>query len=307
MVDMSDLLKKYLFQDNSTRIQAVRLTQAWQTGLAHQNLPDCVRNLLGELMSAAVLLASNIKFDGSLVLQLQGDGPVSLIVVECNADLTIRATATLREDADVPANGTLQTLLNTQGEGRFSVILDPGKQTTDLQPYQGIVPLEGETVAEVLEHYMQHSEQLDTRLWLSADENCSSGLLLQKLPDHGGHADAPSEESWDRAVTLANTLQTEELRELDTDTLIKRLFWEEALLTFEPQSITWHCPCTRERVGNMLRMLGRDEVQSILSERETVDVSCNFCGQPYQFDAVDCASLFTDNPDSAHANPRSIH
>lgn len=258
-------------------------------------------------MSAAVLLASNIKFNGSLVLQLQGDGPVSLIVVECNADLTIRATATLREDCEIPNNGSLQTLLNTQGEGRFSVILDPDKHTTDLQPYQGIVPLEGETVAQVLEHYMQHSEQLDTRLWLAANENCSSGLLLQKLPDQGGHNSTSSEESWNRAITLADTLQPEELRELGIDTLIKRLFWEETLLTFEPQHVRWHCPCTRERVGNMLRMLGRDEVESILTERETVDVSCNFCGKPYQFDAVDCASLFTHNPDSAHAHPRSIH
>ena len=132
-------------------------------------------------------------------------------------------------------------------------------------------------------------------------------MLLQKLPDHGGHADTSSEESWNRAVTLADTLKPEELRELGVDTIIKRLFWEETLLTFEPQSIRWHCPCTRERVGNMLRMLGRDEVESILTERETVDVSCNFCGKPYQFDAVDCASLFTHNPDSAHAHPRSIH
>jgi molecular chaperone Hsp33 len=307
MPNMSDLLKKYLFQDNSTRIQAVRLTKAWQTGIGHQPLPNCVRNLLGELMSAAVLLASNIKFDGSLVLQLQGDGPVSLIVVECNADLTIRATAALREGAEVPENGTLQTLLNTQGQGRFSVVLDPNKNTTDLKPYQGIVPLEGETVAQVLEHYMHHSEQLETRLWLAADEKCSSGLLLQRLPDQGGHAGTSTEESWNRAVTLGNTLKPEELRELDTDTLIKRLFWEETLLTFEPKAIQWHCPCTRERVGSMLRMLGREEVESILSEREKVDVSCNFCGKPYQFDSVDCAGLFTNNPNSAHAHPRSIH
>lgn len=304
---MSDLLKKYLFQDNTTRVQAVRLTQAWQTGLAHQQLPICVRNLLGELVSATVLLASNLKFDGSLVLQLQGDGPVSLIVVECNADLTIRATAALREDAEIPDNGSLQNLLNTHGQGRFSVVLDPNKRTTDLQPYQGIVPLEGETVAQVLEHYMRHSEQLDTRLWLAANAQSCSGLLLQKLPDQGGQPATSAQESWSRAVTLANTLKPEELQDLDIDTLIKRLFWEEALLTFEPQTIRWHCPCTRERVGNMLRMLGQDEVESILSERETVDVSCNFCGKPYQFDAVDCASLFTHNPDSAHAHPRSVH
>lgn len=305
---MSDELKKYLFQDNTVRVQAVRLTDAWQDGLEHQHYPDCVRQLLGELVSAAVLLASNIKFDGSLVLQLQGDGPVALIVVECNANLDIRATATLREGIVVPDNGTLQTLLNANGMGRFIVVLDPNRETTDMQPYQGIVPLEGDSVAQVLEGYMRSSEQLDSRLWLTANGECSAGLLLQRLPGHGGKISASAQEdTWQRAVILAETLQTHELLDLPSDAVVQRLFWEEALLAFEPQTVRWHCPCTRERVGNMLRMLGHAEIESILSETGQVDVSCNFCGKPYLFDAIDCAGLFTENHDSGHANPKSLH
>ena len=305
---MSNQLKKYLFQDNTVRVQAVRLTDAWLEGLAHQQFPACVQQLLGELVSAAVLLASNIKFDGSLVLQLQGDGPVALIVVECSASLDIRATATLREGTPVPESGTLQSLLNANGQGRFIVVLDPNRETTDLQPYQGIVPLEGDSVAQVLEGYMRSSEQLDTRLWLAANDHCSAGLLLQRLPGHGGNISAVhQEETWQRAAILAETLQTPELLELPSDTVVQRLFWEDALLAFEPQPVRWHCPCTRDRVANMLRMLGAEEIESILSEREHVDVACNFCGKPYQFDAVDCASLFTENHDSGHANPQSLH
>ena len=305
---MSNQLKKYLFQDNTVRVQAVRLTDAWQDGLVHQHYPDCVQQLLGELVSAAVLLASNIKFDGSLVLQLQGDGPVALIVVECNVNRDIRATATLREGVDVPADGSLQTLLNANGNGRFIVVLDPNRETTDMQPYQGIVPLEGDSVAQVLEGYMRSSEQLDTRLWLTADARCSAGLLLQRLPGHGGKITATvQEETWQRAVILAETLKTQELLDLSSDEVVQRLFWEETLLAFEPQNVRWHCPCTRERVGNMLRMLGAVEIESILSESDEVEVSCNFCGKPYHFDAIDCASLFTENRDSGHANPTSLH
>jgi len=314
---MSNQLKKFLFQDHSTRVQAVRLTDAWQTGLEHQHYPDCIQNLLGELVSAAVLLASNIKFQGSLVLQLQGDGPVALIVVECSASLAIRATATLREGYEIPEDGTLQSLLNAQGQGRFIVVLDPDREATDMQPYQGIVPLEGDTVAQVLELYMRHSEQLDTRLWLASDAQRSAGLLLQRMPGHGGHtphestdsadgADNP-DDTWERAIALASTLSPEELLELSTDELIRRLFWEETLLTFPAQDVEWSCPCTRDRVTNMLRMLGRDEIQEILSERDHIDVACNFCGKPYRFDAVDCASLFREQRDTPRMQRKSLH
>lgn len=314
---MTDTFKKYLLTDNSTRIQAVRLQSAWQTGLAHQSYPECIRSLLGELTAAAILLATNIKFQGSVVLQLQGDGPVSLIVVECTSELTFRATVSLRDPELVPAKGTLQTLLNGTGSGRFTVLLDPGRDT-DMAPYQGIVPMEGDTVAEVLEAYMRNSEQLDTRLWLAADGDTVAGMLLQRLPDaggirptHGGTPNAPDStpesraESWNRVTQLASTLTQPELLQADIDTIIHRLFWQEPLLQLETRHVQWHCPCTRTRVGNMLRMLGRDEIESLLQEREHITVSCNFCGKPYEFDAVDCAALFVENLDDSGS--RTLH
>lgn len=311
---MTDQLKKYLLPDHTVRIQAVRLTDAWQTGLRHQHYPACVQTLLGELVAAAVLLTSNIKFDGTLVLQLQGDGPVALIVVECTAELSIRATVTLRDSQEIPADGDLQSLLNTRGEGRFIVILDPRQRNASMQPYQGIVPMSGSTVAQVLEHYMRSSEQLDTRLWLAADGQHSAGLLIQRLPDHGGNVDqsaAAGSQTWERLTILADTVKHDELISLDTDTVIKRLFWEEELLLFDPEKVVWHCPCNRERVANMLVMLGAEEVEAILKERSRIDIACNFCGKPYQFDAVDCAQLFIDAGSAAPAQaseaPPSIH
>lgn len=306
---MTDQLKKYLFQDQSARVQAVKLASTWQTGLAHQHYPACIQRLLGELTAAAVLLSSNIKFDGSLVLQLQGDGPVALVVVECTAELTIRATAKLREGAEVPEDGTLQSLLNSNGLGRFMVVLDPNREVTDMQPYQGIVPMEGESVAEVLEVYMRNSEQLETRLWLSADENRCAGALLQRLPRKGGSQEPAedTESAWDRALAMTATIQDSELLEIDSDTLMRRLFWEETLVAFEPQEVRWWCPCTRERVANMLRMLGEDEVKEILTERDHIDVSCNFCGKPYRFDAVDCAGLFIEKRNAPPSSEDSVH
>lgn len=316
---MTDTFKKYLLADNSARIQAVRLDESWQLGLAHQPYPACIRSLLGELSAAAVLLATNIKFQGSLVLQLQGDGPVTLIVVECTSDLTFRATVSLRDPELVPAEGSLQSLLNANGGGRFTVLLDPGRET-NMAPYQGIVPMEGETVAQVLEAYMRNSEQLDTRLWLAADGERAAGLLLQRLPDVGGvitddgNSSAGSvsgptaeqrAESWNRVVHLASTLENTELLDLDTDTLMRRLFWQEKLHELQSSSVRWHCPCTRTRVADMLRMLGRDEIESLLKERETVQVSCNFCGKPYEFDAIDCAGLFVENLDDSGS--RTLH
>lgn len=305
---MSDTLHKYLALDHATRVQAVRLSDTWRTGLAHQQHPPVLERLLGELAAAAVLLAGNIKFNGSVVLQLQGNGPVRLIVVECTADLGLRATAHVREDAGLPEDGTLQTLLNADGQGRFMVMLDPAQRDPGTPAYQGIVPLEGETVAEALEHYMRHSEQLDTRMWLAADGRHCAGFLLQRLPETGGQAgELNREPSWDRFIALAETLQTAELLDEDTETLIHRLFWQEDLRMFEPRAVRWHCPCSRERVANMLRTLGQAEIDSILSEQSRVEIACNFCGKPYTFDAVDCAMLFTDSPQPPPEPGSTLH
>ena len=309
---MTDQLKKYLTEDRSVRIQAVRLDATWKAVQANHDYPPAITNLLGELVAASTLLAANIKFDGSLVLQIQGDGPIALLVVECRSDLSLRATVKVREGQDVPADGTMQSLLNPGGNGRFIVVLDPQRKLPGQQAYQGIVPLEGETVAQALQHYMKASEQLDTRLWLAADADHAAGMLVQRLPFHGG-TDAPllteqaAADTWDRVVALASTLKRDEVLEADIDTLIHRLFWEDTLLAFDPVAVRWHCPCTRERVASMLRSLGEEEVNSVLAERGQVDVSCDFCGKPYKFDAVDCATLFSPNQPPADDAPPTVH
>ena len=309
---MTDQLKKYLTEDRSVRIQAVRLEATWKAVQANHDYPPAITHLLGELVAASTLLAANIKFDGSLVLQIQGDGPIALLVVECRNDLSLRATVKMREGHEVPTDGNMQSLLNPGGNGRFIVVLDPQRKLPGQQAYQGIVPLQGDTVAEALQHYMKASEQLDTRLWLAADADHAAGMLIQRLPYHGG-SDAPvlteqnAAETWDRASALAGTIKRDELLATDIDTLIHRLFWEETLVAFDPLSVRWHCPCTRERVASMLRTLGQEEINSVLAERGQVDVSCDFCGKPYKFDSVDCATLFSSSAASAADEPPTVH
>jgi molecular chaperone Hsp33 len=239
---------------------------------------------LGELLAAAALLTSNIKFEGSLVLQLHGDGPVKLIVVEATSSHTLRATA--RWDGEVP-DGPVAVLL---GHGRFVMTLDQSK--AGKQNYQGIVPLEGETTAEVLARYMQSSEQLDTRIYLAASEKRVAGLMLQRMPDQQGmDADA-----WNRAAILADTLKPDELLKVSASDLLMRLFHEETLRLFEQEPLAFACSCSRDKVGDMLQSLGRQEVDEILAERGEIEISCEFCGRQYRFDAVDAAQLFTASP-----------
>lgn len=305
---MTDQLKKYLFEDRSVRVQAVRVHETWQQAQEHHGYPPAVQRLLGELMAAAALLASNIKFEGSLVLQIQGTGPIALLVVECQSDLGMRATAKIREGHEVPADGTMQSLLNCNGEGRFIVVLDPRRKVPGQQAYQGIVPLEGETVAQALQHYMKASEQLDTRLWLQADDQHAAGLLIQRLPDHGGKAAAEgAQDTFERATILAETLKPQELLNTEIDTLIHRLFWQDTLIAFAPSTVRWHCPCTRKRVGSMLRTLGEQEVNEILAEQGSVQITCDFCGKPYSFDAVDCSGLFTESRPMPEQDPPTRH
>jgi molecular chaperone Hsp33 len=289
-----DALKKFLFDDRSVRVESVRIEQAWLSAQEHQQYPAPVTALLGELVAASTLLAANLKFDGSLLLQLQGDGAIALMVVECRADLSIRATVKMRE-RPLPDAGDLQSLLNPGGTAKFIVVLDPPKHTPGRQAYQGIVPLEGTSVAQALEQYMLRSEQLHTRIWLAADSLHCSGLLIQRLPLQGGAQQTEIEtadESWARAQHLAQTLTPAEMLSTDQDTLLHRLFWQETLLVFESILITWKCSCTQERVADMLRMLGKAEVDDILQEQGKVEVACEFCGLPYVFDALDTETLF---------------
>jgi molecular chaperone Hsp33 len=288
-----DTLQKFMFENSLVRGELIEISDAWQQVLARRTYPPAVGAMLGEMMAAAALLSANLKFDGTIIMQIHGDGPVQLLVVECDASLRLRATAKLSEGATVDEQASLQQLVNAHGEGRFAITLDPADKKPGQQAYQGIVALEGESVATVIENYMMRSEQLDTRLWLAADASVSRGLLLQKLPDNGGKT-TPQDDTdvWNRTVTLASTLNTQELLGTDIMTLLQRLYWEETVRVFDPRHPSFHCGCSREKVGNMLKMLGREEIDSALDDLGKLDVSCDFCGQAYLFDAVDCRQLF---------------
>ncbi len=293
----------------------VQLTGAWQEQLARraansQTGPylEPVQNLLGEMTAAAVLMQSNIKFNGALVMQIFGDGPVKVMVVEVQPDLRFRGSATLV--GPLPEGAPLSAMVNQHNKGRCSITLDPQNKMPGQQPYQGVVPLFGdqrqklERISEVLEHYMLQSEQLDTKLILAANGKMAAGLMIQRLPVEGvGNLGTANEdaigqsEDYNRIAILAASLTPEELLGLDAHTILHRLFWEEKLLRYEPQQPRFACSCSRERVARMINSLGADEAQSIIAEREIIEVGCDFCGAQYRFDAVDAAEIFAPPQD----------
>ncbi len=302
---MSDTLHKFLFDAGTSarspvRGEIVSLSATWRQIKERHDYPEPVLRVLGELVAASTLLSANLKFNGALVMQIHGDGPIRLLVVECNADLTVRATVKLGVGAEIADDARFTDLVNAHGNGRFALTLDPGDRSGGQQPYQGIVPLEGESVARALEAYMRRSEQLDTQLWLAADDAHANGLLLQKLPLEGGArgatfdvgAEDHATEVWERAVTFANTIERDELLKVDPQTLMHRLFWEETLAVYDPLPCAFRCSCTRERVAAMLVSLGKKEVDETLAEMGSIHVACEFCNKSYDFDTVDCTQLF---------------
>ncbi len=315
-------LHKFLFDGLPVRGMIVRLTSTWQEVLARRAAnsntgayPPRVSEMLGQMLAAGALMQSNIKFNGALVLQIMGDGPVKMAVAEIQSDLSMRATATVQ--GEVAIDSKLSEMVNVLNKGRCAITLDPKDKFPGQQAYQGVVPLHGdhneklEDLAQVLEHYMLQSEQLDTKLVLAADDTVAAGLLIQRLPVQGDKNLAGSSaasgggtewsredeiginEAFNRIALFASSLKRDELLSLDVDTILHRLFWEEKVLRFEAQYPRFACTCSRERVASMLHSLGIAEVESILTEQSQVEVGCDFCGAQYRFDAVDAAAIFT--------------
>jgi molecular chaperone Hsp33 len=302
-------LHKFLFEGLPVRGMLVRLTDSWREVLARRTAaggyPAPVLALLGEMSAAACLMQANLKFNGSLLLQVQGDGPLKLAVAEARSDLSFRATA--KVVGEVHDSAPLHQLVDVRGQGRCAITLYPADRLPGQQPYQGVVPLraaDGQplpSLASILEMYMRQSEQLETRLVLAANTQVAAGLLIQRLPVQGvGNLAGQSpldaaelEEGFQRVAHLAATLTPEELLTLDADTVLRRLFWEESVRRFEPQAPRFGCSCSRDRVARMLQSLGREEADSILAEQGRIEIACDFCGQAYTFDAVDVGALFT--------------
>ncbi|MFA7504474.1 MAG: Hsp33 family molecular chaperone HslO [Burkholderiaceae bacterium] len=278
----------------AVRGEYVELGAAWREVLGRHELPATVGRHLGELVGAALLLAATIKHDGALILQLHGDGPVRLVVVECRSDGSFRATVKLG-DEPIADDADFTALLNASGKGRCVVTLDgTAEGASTAHTYQGVVPLDGATVAEVIERYMNDSEQIPTRLWLAADAGTVRGLMLQRMPATGGQLREFDEDAWPRLTQLAATLERAELLGTPAEQLLHRLFWQERLVGSEARTLRFACRCSRDKVGAMLRMLGREEVESVLAEQGEVEVRCEFCNEARRFDAVDCAALFVD-------------
>ncbi|QBQ55106.1 Hsp33 family molecular chaperone HslO [Nitrosococcus wardiae] len=278
MIDR-DNLHRFLFEEIGIRGELVQLDASWQAVLTCHDYPSAVQFQLGQALAATVLLSATIKFKGSLILQAQSEGPLQTLVAQATHHRTVRGLA--RWNGEVP-RGSLSEMY---GPGRLVLTI----QTEGTDPYQGIVSLEGTNLAEALQTYFSYSEQLQTRLWLVADEQRAVGLFLQELPSQPGH-----ETDWERITLLANTVTAREMLSLPSTELLYRLFNGEQLRLFEPEPISFRCGCSRERIENTLVALGREEMEAILEEEGTVEVDCEFCNRHYSFDRVDVEQLFAE-------------
>lgn len=274
-----DALQRFMFEHHDVRGEIVRLDRTWQTVLERRHYPPAVRRVLGEAVAATALLYASIKFQGRLTLQLQGAGPLHLLVVQCTHEGALRALARWHDHPQPLPLGELC------GHGTLAVTVEP---ETGREPYQGIVQAEGPSIAAALELYFDQSEQLPTRLLLTSSERTAAGLLLQRLP--GEHADP---DAWGRIQQLGATLTEPELLTLDASAIIRRLFHEETVRLFSARPLRFRCSCSRERTAAMLRSLGPEEVRDILAEQGQVSVACQFCGMDYVFDAVDAERLLS--------------
>jgi len=285
-----DCLHRFLFERYPIRGHIVHLDASWRALLEHRDYPASIRDTLGEAVAASVLLAATLKFDGTLSLQLQGRGPMHLLLAQCSNQLGVRAVARYRESVE------RRDLSGMSGEGNLTVTLE----NDDLsQRYQGVVPLSGERLADCLRNYFETSEQLPTRLWLHATPGGASGLLLQRLSDdaalkRGGSTDpAEIDDAWRRVQLLGDTLRPEEIQTLSDRDILRRLFAEDDVRLFESSPVFFRCRCSRERVACMLRALGAAEVRSVIEEQGKVEVRCDFCNRAYLFDAVDTEHLLS--------------
>lgn len=273
-----DALRRFVIEHSNVRGELVQLDATWRTLLERSRYPEPVRDVLGEALAAVALLAATVKRDGSMTLQMNGDGPLKLLVVQAAKRTRLRGLAHWEGRLGAPS---LQRML---GRGRLAITIDPGEGK---RRYQGIVDVARDSVADIVRDYFDRSEQLPTRLWLACNGRRAAGLLLQNLP--GTPLD---EDAWDRSVHLASTVTRTELLELPAPALLRRLFYEEDVRLFSADPLYFHCGCSRERVAAMLLALGAAEVKSTLEEEGTVSVRCEFCNASYQFDAVDVEQLF---------------
>src|SRR5215469_5661345 len=288
----SDLVRRFIFEKRPVRGHWVRLTESWRTLRAHSRYPAAVETLLGEAVAAVVLLAASLKFQGTLTFQLQGKGAVRLLVAQCTHDFRLRALARFDEAAvaALPANAAARAVFRelVGGDGRLTVTIEADEKGAR---YQGVVPLEGGSLAESLEAYFATSEQLPTRVLLAADPEHGAGLLVQKLP---GAEDDESGVAWIDAQRGIARLEGAQLLESSVEEVLQRAFPEQDLRLFRGSPVQFECRCGEGRVAGLLRSLGEEEVRDVLREQGSVTVICEFCQHPYRFETSDVDELFLE-------------
>ncbi|MDE1254357.1 Hsp33 family molecular chaperone HslO [Vibrio aestuarianus] len=278
----NNILNRYLFKDLSVRGELVQLDKVYQEIISSKEYPAPVQKLLGELMVATTLLTATLKFEGSITMQLQGNGPVSLAVINGDNEQKVRGVA--RWEGDIADDADLHTLM---GKGHLVITIEP-KQG---ERYQGVVGLEGANLVEVLEGYFIRSEQLKTRLWIRIGEHegkaHAAGMLLQTMPDGTGTPD-----DFEHLEQLTNTVKNEELFTLPANDLLYRLYNQEKVQLFDPQPVEFHCGCSRERSGAAIITIGQDEINDILATEGSVSLHCDYCGTNYSFDQAEITELY---------------
>ncbi|KGM07456.1 Heat shock protein 33 [Methylophaga thiooxydans] len=293
----SDCLQRFIFDNAPIRGEWVSLQESWQEVLNRRQYPTAIRRVLGEMMGAAALLTATVKISGRLVLQIRSEGPVSLMMVECTSENTLRAFA--QWDGEVSDEAGLVDLT---GGGTLAITIEAEGAK---QPYQGVVSLQGNSITETLETYFEQSEQLATKIWLYANEHNVAGLFLQQLPSEEAQKEQ-AEEDWSRVSQLAATITDEELLTLEIETLLHRLFHEEQVRLYEPAPLKFSCTCSRARVAETIGMLGQEEAEEIIDSEGSIEVACEFCNENYHFDRVDVTELFT-NTVSTEGDPDTLH
>lgn len=284
----SDFFQRFYFESLGIRGEIVRLNQSWKHTQGMTVYPEPVAALLGQSLCATVLLSGTIKFQGSLILQIQSPGPLKTIVAQTTHQRTIRGLAHWSSEL------TSEHFQDLLPDGRLVITI----QNQNHEPYQGIVAVDGDSIADSLEGYFQQSEQLPTRLWLDADHDVATGIFLQILPEQERMAD-----DWNRILHLTNTLTPQELRELPSEELLYRLYHEEDVRIMAPEPVVFRCSCDRERIETVLLTLGLEEIEDVLSREDAIEVHCDFCNRLYRFDRVDIGALYSDKATARHPRP----
>lgn len=280
-INHADIRTRFIFDDMPVRGLHVRLENVWKHIVGQKHYPPAIRRALGELLATGALLSGNLKTDGTLIVQVQGQGRLKMLVVEATSDQTVRATARWDETADIHDDESLTDLLGSNSV--FVLTLQP----KDAEPWQGVVPLEGGSIAQMLINYTKRSEQLDTQIVLASSDDACGGLLVQRLPET-----EPDAASWEHVGTLVQTLTPEELTGLDAQHVLYRLFHETPPRVFDPENIEFACTCSRGKVSDMLLMLGGEEVGGVVAEQGSIQIDCDFCHAKYVFDETDVNALF---------------